>query len=135
MRLQRYLLKALAFAALLIVVSCGGSAEPVGESPAPTSYDVRGVVRQVRDLGEGHTQLSIYHEAIPEFVSITGDVIGMKSMTMPFTVADHVDLVNIEAGAKIRFELVVDWSRPDPGLIESVELLAEDTNLDLGSAR
>ena len=135
MRLPGALFKTLVSATLVIAVSCDGSKEPTVKGPEPTTYDVRGVVRQVRDLGDGHTQLSVHHEAIPDFVSINGEVIGMKSMTMPFTVADQVDLSGVDAGAKIQFDLSVDWSRPEPALIDSLEVLPEDTDLEVGSGR
>ena len=104
----------------------------VGRRDQPTSYAVRGVVRQIRELGDGKTQLSVLHEAIDEFVGITGEVVGMKSMTMPFTVEDGVDLTGIEPGSKVRFELSVDWDRAEPGLISAVEPLPQDTVLDIG---
>ena len=86
---------------------------------------MRGVVRQIRQVGDGKTQLSILHEAIPDFVGINGDVVGMKSMTMPFTVADSVDLTDIEPGSRVQIELSVDWNRSEPGLILSIEFLPE----------
>ena len=67
-----------------------------------------------------------------DFVGITGEVEGMDSMTMPFTVAESVDLEGIETGTKIRFRLTVDWSAPEPALITGNEKLPPDTPLELG---
>jgi Cu/Ag efflux protein CusF len=90
------------------------------------------VVRQVRELPDGRSQLSVHHEEIADFVSINGEVIGMKSMTMPFSVAESVDLTGVQAGSKISFALSVDWSRTEPALIESLEILTEEAVLELG---
>ena len=113
-------------------LTCAGEPEPSPETPEPKTYTVRGVVRQIRELPDGRAQISVYHEEIGDFVGINGQVIGMKSMTMPFTVADSVDLAGIQAGSKVSFELSVDWSRAEPALIESIETLGEDTPLALG---
>ena len=109
--------------------ACGGPADSGAEGPDPAVYNVRGVIRQIRQVGDGKTQLSILHEAIPDFVGIKGDVVGMKSMTMAFTVADSVDLTDIELGSRLKIELSVDWHRTEPGLITAIELLPEDAVL------
>lgn len=119
----------LLFTLCLAWQACGGQADSGSETPEPAVYTVRGVIRQIRQVGEGRTQLSILHEAIPDFVGINGDVVGMKSMTMPFSVAESVDLAELEPGSRIQFELSVDWNRADPGLITSLEFLAEDSIL------
>ncbi len=118
-----------------LLPACGGPGEPTDQPDVagPAVYNVRGMVREVRHLGEESLQLSVFHEAIPGFIGITGDVVGMKSMTMPFAVDAGVDLSGIEAGSKIDFELSVDWSRREPGLITAISLLPEDTELVLGT--
>ena len=134
MRLRGAAFFFLLLAAGSIGQGCGGSATPEPEAPPPANYEVRGVVRQIREVAEGKTQLSILHEAIPDFVGIKGDVVGMKSMTMPFTVAESVDLTGIEPGARVRFELSVDWDRTDPALITSLGLLPPNTVLGFESS-
>ena len=118
------------FALALLWQGCGSPPEPATTSPGPQLYSVRGVVRQIRPEIDGKTQLSILHEAIPDFVGINGEVVGMKSMTMPFTVADTVDLSAVEPGARIMIALSVDWDRPEPGLITAIEFLPADVVLD-----
>lgn len=115
-----------------IGLACTGEPQPPTEAPEPKTYTVRGVVRQVRELPDGRSQLSVHHEEIADFVSINGEVIGMKSMTMPFSVAESVDLTGVQAGSKISFALSVDWSRTEPALIESLEILTEEAVLELG---
>jgi Cu/Ag efflux protein CusF len=109
--------------------ACGGTSDSEVGAPEPAVYVVRGVVRQIRQIDDGKTQLSILHEAIPDFVGINGDVVGMKSMTMPFIVADSVDMTGIEPGSRVQIELSVDWNRTEPGLIGSIEFLPEDAVL------
>jgi hypothetical protein len=96
-------------------------------------YTVRGVVRQIRPAIDGKTQLSILHEAIPDFVGINGDVVGMKSMTMPFAVADHIDLGPYGPGSRVEIQLSVDWDRVEPGLIMAIEPLPDDVLLSFES--
>ena len=112
-----------------ILDGCGGSSDSSVETPDPAVYLVRGVIRQVRQADDGKTQLSVLHEAIPDFVGIDGDVVGMKSMTMPFTVASSVDLTGYQPGSRVQFELAVDWNRTDPALITTIEILPDDTVL------
>jgi len=112
-----------------IASACGGSSDSEVEAPAPAVYGVRGVIRQARPAGAGKTQISVLHEAIPDFVGINGDVVGMKSMTMPFTVADSVDLTGMEPGSRVHLELAIDWSRADPALITAIGILPDDTVL------
>lgn len=115
-------------------MACGSPPEPPEVvNPEPATYSVRGVIRQVRPALDGKTQLSILHEAIPDFVGITGEVVGMKSMTMPFTVADDVDLTGFEPGSRVQIQLSVDWDRAEPGLITAIETLPEDVLLSFES--
>lgn len=121
-------------AAVILLAACGGQSHVSNDLPPPATYEVRGLVRQVKEQSIGRTQLSIHHEAMPGFVGIKGVVEGMKSMTMPFTVAASVDLEGIAPGTKILFELTVDWSAPEPALITKIEVLPQDFELRLGSS-
>lgn len=121
-------------AVVFLFSGCGGSSEVTDDLPAAATYEVKGLVRAVKEQSIGRTQLSIQHEAIPEFVGITGKTEGMDSMIMPFTVAEAVDLEGIETGTKIRFRLTVDWSAPEPALITGIEVLPAEEPLALGSS-
>ena len=119
----------------MLLAACGGQSRVSDDDlPPPATYKIRGLVRQVKEQSIGSTQLSILHEAMPEFVGIKGEVEGMKSMTMPFTVAESVDLEGITPGTKIAFQLTVDWSAPEPALITGIEVLPPDSELQLGSS-
>lgn len=129
MRHKKVIVLSCLLACLPIAQGCGGSSDSGPEAPAPALYSVRGVIRQVRPVDDGKIQVSVLHEAIPDFVGINGDVVGMKSMTMPFTVADTVELTGLEPGSRVRFELSVDWNRAEPGLITALETLPDDAIL------
>ena len=121
-------------ALVVLLTSCGEQSQVSNDQlPPPATYEVRGLVRKIKQQSIGRTQVSIHHEAIPEFVGIKGQVEGMKSMTMPFTVAESVDLEGIAPGTKIVFELTVDWSAPEPALITGIEVLPPDSELQLQS--
>jgi len=117
----------------ILLTACGGKPQVSDDLPPPATYEVRGLVRTIKEQSIGRTQLSIHHEAMPDFVGIKGEVEGMKPMTMPFTVAESVDLEGIVPGTKILFHLTVDWSAPEPALITAIEILPPDSALQLES--
>ena len=110
--------------ALLVLQACG-SAEP---PPPPDVYQVRGLVRQ---LPSGPTQtVFVWHEPIPEFKDIDGEVVGMEAMSMPFAVADPALLDGIAAGDRVVVDLEVRWQGKDPLRITTLEKLPPDTRLE-----
>jgi len=114
---------------LLALTACGDNTGR-SQSPPTRTYEVRGIVRQIQLGTEGHSRITIHHEAIPDFVGIDGQQQVMKAMTMPFAVAESVDLTGLAPGTMIRFELTVDWNAAEPGRITSLEPLPADTVLD-----
>lgn len=122
------------YAVLTALVTLGACA-PSGEGPAEaiSRYDVRGRVARAIDHTTSEPSIWIEHEAIPDFVGITGEVEGMDSMVMPFVVADDLDLSGLELGSKVRFELTVDWSAKVPGRITRIETLPAETTLSFES--
>ena len=58
----------------------------------------------------------------------------MSSWTMPFTVAESVDLTGIEPGSKVHLELSVDWIRSEPGRIIAIKTLPEDAVLSFDAS-
>lgn len=111
--------------------ACSDRGERTESSPPTATYRVRGVVRQVSAPSASPARLWIHHEAIPDFVGFDGKVETMQVMTMPFAVAETVELSGIEVGARIAFDLRVDWSAPQPGLVTAIELLPPDAELSL----
>jgi Cu/Ag efflux protein CusF len=119
-----------ACAALTLAVSCRDGAAP--ERPAARAearrYTVRGEVVRVSPPGAAAAELSIRHEAIPDFADRTGAVVGMAAMVMPFPVAPGVSLAGVEPGDKVRFRFAMDWEQ-NRMQIEAVEELPRDTAL------
>lgn len=106
-------------------------------------YTTRGVIAALPGADRPGTDLSIQHEAIPEFVDGAGQTVGMRTMTMPFPhLAPGVTLDGLAQGDKVRFTFGVAWNPSStPGstrLIPSwtvtmIEKLPPDTPLELGA--
>ncbi len=92
---------------------------------APTIYLVRGVVRFV-----GEDSLQVRHEAIPEFRDVDGETVGMMAMTMDFALGEGVEVEGIQPGDKVALQLAIDLDSERMAWIESLEVLAEDTQLE-----
>ena len=133
------------FSLTLAVSACGSSeseesaGEPQGESAdeaaeaaedtAAQIYTVRGRVDVLPTDAEPRMQ--IYHEEIPDFVNIEGEVSGMAAMSMPFGVAEGVSLEGLEAGDFIEFTFEVDWDTDDRLRVTAIDELPEDIELEL----
>jgi hypothetical protein len=92
------------------------------------SYAVRGILAQLPS-GPGK-ELMIRHEAIPEFVSSSGDTVGMDAMTMGFPTADGVSLDAFSVGDSVAFVFRVHWGGSPPLQLISMEPLAPGTALE-----
>jgi len=87
--------------------ACGDDDGP--SSPPDGTYQVEGVVETLPREGADRREMSIAHEAIPDFVGRDGDVVGMEAMTMQFVLASDVDLDDVEVGDRIDFTFEVRW--------------------------
>lgn len=108
-----------------ILVACGG--EPAEVQPART-YTLRGVVRELPE-GERQEAITVHHEAIPDFVGLTGESEPMAAMTMTFTLDPELQLDGVAVGQKVEFDLVVDWDGSPPALVTRVAPLPTETEL------
>jgi Cu/Ag efflux protein CusF len=130
---------AAALTATLAAVGCSGGGAAGGDGDAASSaaarYEVRGQVSSVPDPGDPLSNLVIRHEAIDGFVGMDGEVVGMDSMSMPFPVAEDVDLAGLEAGDKVSFTFVVDWDGDPAYQVTRIEELPADTAIELRKAR
>ena len=118
--------------ALVAVIALGLVAcrQPELLQPADATYTVRGEVVEV-PRGAG-SELSVHHEAVPDFRDRKGQPSPMDSMSMPFAVAPEVPLTEVSAGDKVEMTFEVRWEG-DPALrvVKLTELPAE-TPLALG---
>jgi len=87
------------------------------------------MVRQVSPPEAEEQQIWIHHEAIADFVYIRGNTVPMDAMTMPFHIAESVDLTQVEPGDRVSFRLDMDWSASVPARIGSLEVLPGETRL------
>jgi Cu/Ag efflux protein CusF len=121
--------------ALAFLAGCPEARAPAGAPAAqPKRYTVRGEVVRLPDAGAPAPELSIRHEAIPDFEDRAGAVVGMGAMVMPFRVKRGVSLDGLAPGDRIRFRFAVDWSA-NRIEIESIEELPRETALDFGGPR
>ena len=117
--------RALALLALsMALLACGGE-----EVPPPDVYTSRGLVRQLPTPGS-QPDVYIHHEAIETFKDKDGQVIGMESMVMPFTVPDGTELGDVEVGDKVAVTFAVHWHEGAPLRVRDVEVLAPSVVLD-----
>ena len=114
--------------AVAFIGGCGGTERQEASVP-PKSYAMRGMVRQISEPDVEERQIWIHHEAVDDFVNIRGDTVPMDAMTMPFHLAESVDLTGVEPGDKVSFRLDVDWSAGVPARIGHLEALPAETQL------
>jgi Cu/Ag efflux protein CusF len=126
---SRAALVALASLAVL-AASCRDRGAPAAH--AGDRYTVRGEIVGVPAPGAKPRELSIRHEAVPDFRAADGKVVGMPAMRMPFAVSPAVPLEGLAAGDRIRFRFVVDWANQATE-IEAIEKLPPGTALDFGA--
>lgn len=111
----------------LVMTACSGSPETDADAPKAQSYESRGIVRQL--AAPPGQEMQIHHEAIPTFVDMDGEVVGMGSMSMPFPVADTELPADLQAGDKVSFTFEVSWTGSPPMRLLSLEKLPADTVL------
>lgn len=99
--------RALSSLLFLGVLAACQPAKPPAPAAAPQTYEVKGEV--MRLPAAGSREILIRHEAIPDFRSEAGKVVGMDAMTMPFTLAEGVALDGIAVGDPISFTLETRW--------------------------
>ena len=116
------------FALLICALAAACGSRPEDDRP-PDVYRVRGVVRQLPAADRAPRELAVRHEAIPQFKSSDGEVVGMESMTMSFPLADPGLADGLAVGDKIEMEFEVRWEGGNPLSITAVEKLPPETPL------
>jgi len=110
----------------LLLAACGGGGK--GYPQGGELYTVRGQVERLPTPAD--RDLWIRHEAVPNLRGISGKVVGMDSMTMPFDLGPGELPAGLAVGDKIRFDLHVDWQSDEhPVWVGNVEELPPDTRL------
>lgn len=99
------------------------------------TYTVRGQVTQLPDPGNPGTGLYVNHEAIDQFMSRDGEIVGMDPMSMPFQVDEKVPLQDIQVGDVIEFDLRVDWGGDTEVEIVRIQELPPGTKLQFRAAQ
>lgn len=101
---------------------------------------VLGVITGLPDADKPTPELRIHHEHIPTFrtkdgpINITADgVPGMKSMIMPFPVAEGLDTSALKVGDKVRFDFAVHWGGERVWEITAFEIIDPDTEIDFSN--
>lgn len=121
----------------LAAAGCGGSEpapEPEAAEPPDQTYTLRGEVVGLPQQDEEPRQLRVHHESLPDFVGFEGEVVGMASMTMPFPLADSIDLEGVEEGDKVEMTFEVRWEGSPPLRVVELEELPPDTELRFDGA-
>jgi Cu/Ag efflux protein CusF len=121
------------------IIAAGCSRGQMNEQPAAAASDaqtyvVRGEVISVPQAGAPGTQLIIKHEPIDYFRDSTGQIIGMSTMGMPFTLGKGVSLEGIRPGDKIEMRWVLQWKPEAKEYVESLRKLPIETQLKFGEA-
>ncbi len=111
---------------LLAVLSLAGCS---GEKEAGRTYTVRGQVTQLPDPSNPGTGLYLNHEAIDDFVSRDGEMVGMDPMTMSFLVDEEASLEGIAVGDVVEVKLHVDWGAETEAAIVGIRELPPGTKL------
>ena len=116
---------------LLLAVGCSShhSPEEAAVKVEPRQYTVRGELVTVPETVDASTQIRIKHEAMPDLVGHDGEVSGMASMTMPFSLNEGLSLEGFSVGDKVEFVLDVDWERMPGMLITEIRALPPETEL------
>ena len=128
----RQLLSVFVLVGALLHAGCSGDPESKtapGE-PAVQTYVVEGILTQLPSAPA--RELMIRHVAIADFVSASGDTVGMDAMTMGFPVSEESILEGFAPGDSIRFVFEVRWGGARPLRLTAMEHLPPGTVLDFG---
>jgi Cu/Ag efflux protein CusF len=105
-------IKLVIFLSLLTICFSAFAEDEIEEVVAPPkihTYSVKGVIKQLPNQAGKQSPMLIKHEAIPTYVGAEGEVVGMQAMTMPFFVADGLDLSSVKAGDCVEFKFESWW--------------------------
>jgi Cu/Ag efflux protein CusF len=115
---------ALALAAGLgLAAGCG---KHKGGAPAGARYTARAQIEAI----DGR-ELTLHHEAIPDFVNAFGEKVTMESMAMPFAAEAGVALDGLAPGDLVEVRFHPDWNQTPSLRIDALTVLPPGTKLAL----
>ena len=116
----------------VVAAGCSDSEAPASADTAQTqTYTVRGRVVKLPSGPVDAGEVTLHHEAIPDFVGKDGVASGMKSMIMPFPAGPGIRFEGLEPNDVVEIDFAVNWSRKPHYYITRIEPLPADTTLDL----
>lgn len=110
-------------ALLLVPVACGKKKQ---SDEATRSYTVRAKVERI----DGN-EITLRHEAIPDFVNPMGERSGMESMAMPFGLGEGVSTEGIAPGDLVEVRFHTDWDVRPALRIDGLSELPAGTRLEI----
>jgi Cu/Ag efflux protein CusF len=119
---------------MLVAAGCGkteGGGAAATEKGVTHVYHMRGEIKALGTTPEG--DITIHHEAVPEFRNTLDQVEPMGSMTMPFEVKKGVSLEGLKVGDKIAFDWEVNWDA-EVHEVTAISKLPAGTVLTFGAA-
>ena len=121
----------------IIAVGCSRgqrNEQPAGAASDVQIYVIRGEVISVPQTGKPATQFIVKHEPIDNFRDASGQIVGMSTMSMPFTPGKGVSLEGIRPGDKVQMRWIIQWKPEAKEYLESVQKLPTETQLRFGKA-
>lgn len=109
-----------------------------GEARLDVYTSIQGEIKSMPSEGMMGGEAQIRHRQIPDFKGADGSIPetqdgipGMRSMTMPFPIADGVSLDGYAVGDKVEFDFAVSWDGPRPSWeITRIVKLDPSTEID-----
>jgi hypothetical protein len=109
----------------LFLVACKKT-EPAPGTP-PATYNTRGILKSLPE-GEDRT-VQILHEAIPTFKDASGEVRGMDSMEMPFSLDKAINANDLAVGDKIVFQFETRFGQKPTLVVTTIAKMPPETPL------
>lgn len=117
-------------ATALLPTGCGG-AKPEEPKPNIIAYTVRGTIMQLPQADRPAAEFVVRHEPVPSYM-LGGQVVGMKSMQMPFPLEEGLSLRGLDVWQPIELTFEVEYDeKGSPVNIQAVSVkpLPSDTVL------
>ncbi|HTM21057.1 MAG TPA: copper-binding protein [Kofleriaceae bacterium] len=104
-------------------LALGGCGKKKGGGTA-ASYTARAKIEAI----DGR-ELTLRHEAIPNFVNAFGDKVTMDSMAMPFAAGEGVAIDGLAVGDLVEVRFHTDWDKSPTLRIDAISKLPAGTKL------